>query len=405
MIYEPDTVKGFPEFFPPESQKFEGIRTIVEKTFQRYGFLPLKTPTIEFDELARGDNTGSEDEAVSDRFRLQDKGGRNLTLRHEFTYQLARVFKQHQDIKLPFRRYQIGSVFRDEPTATGRYREFTQCDIDIIGDNSVESDAECLAAASDVLKALGIEAEIQINNRKLMNAILDSVQIEQKKEVMRELDKLDKLGEDTVKMNLKKYADANQIITLFKLLEKDLAFFMKNLFDGAEDLFKLKNLGKWYGFNATFSPFLMRGLSYYTGNVFECKVKDSKHSIAGGGRYAGVAGKFIRRELPSVGISFSIERLMDHAKIPVAKPKALIISIDQPAAAIVLTQKLRKEGIASLVSFEKVGKALEYANAYDIPFAIFVGKEELKKKKFKLKDLQSGTEKEAAESTIIKQLR
>ncbi len=405
MIYEPDTVKGFPEFFPPESQKFEAIKRIVEDAFTRYGFIPLKTPTIEFDELARAENQGTEDEAVSDRFKLQDKGGRNLTLRHEFTYQLARVFKQHQDIKLPFRRYQIGSVFRDEPTATGRYREFTQCDIDILGDSSIEADAECLAAASDILKALGIDANIQINNRKLMNAILDSVQIVQKKEVMRELDKLDKLGEDTVKLNLKKYADANQIITLFKLLEKDLAFFMKNLFDGAEELFKLKDLGKWYGYTAKFNPFLMRGLSYYTGNVFECKVKESKHSIAGGGRYAGVAGKFIRREIPSVGISFSIERLMDYAKIPIRKTKVIIISIEQPHATILLAQKLRREGIPAFISFEKVGKALEYANAYDIPFAIFVGKDELKKKKFKLKDLQSGVEKEISESTLFKQLR
>lgn len=405
MIYEPETVKGFPEFLPPESQKFEAIRGIVENIFQKYGFLALKTPSIEFDELARGDAPGAEDEAVSDRFRLQDKGGRNLTLRHEFTYQLARIFKQHQDIKLPFRRYQIGSVFRDEPTATGRYREFTQCDIDIIGDNSIEADAECLAVTNDVLKALGIDAELHINNRKLMNAILESVQISQKKEVMRELDKLDKHGEDIVKMNLKKYADANQIITLFKLLEKDLAFFMKNMFDGAEELFKLKNLGKWYGYAATFNPFLMRGLSYYTGNVFECKIKGSRRSIAGGGRYAGIAGKFIRRELPSVGISFSIERLLDHAKIPIPKPKALLISIEQPSATILLAQRLRKENISCIVSCEKVGKALEYANAYDIPFAIFVGKEELKKKKFKLKDLQSGTEKEAAESTLIKQLR
>ncbi len=405
MIYEPDLVKGFPEFLPPESQKFEAIRQIVEEQCMRYGFLPIKTPSVEFDELARAEKIGTEDEAVSDRFRLQDKGGRNLSLRHEFTYQLGRIFKQHQDLKLPFRRYQIGSVFRDEPTMTGRYREFTQCDADIIGDNSIEADAECLALANDCMKTLGIEAEIHVNNRRLMHAILESVHIEQKETVMRELDKLDKLGEDTVKTNLKKYADANQILTLFKLLEKDLAFFMKNLFDGGEELFKLKDMGKSYGYTIKFNPFLVRGLSYYTGNVFELRVKGSKQSLGGGGRYAKVAGKFINRELPSVGISLGIERLMEHAKIVPKKVKAIVISIDQPGVAIALTQRLRKEGVYTLVSMEKVGKALEYANAYDIPFAIFVGKEEIKKKKYTVKDLISGDEKEMAESMLIKRLR
>lgn len=405
MIYEPDTVKGFPEFLPPESQKFEAVRRTVEEQMMRHGFLPLKTPTIEFDELARSERIGNEDEAVSDRFKLQDKGGRNLALRHEFTYQLARIFKQHQDIKLPFRRYQIGSVFRDEPTATGRYREFTQADADAIGDDSVEADAECVSLANDIMHALGIESEIHVNNRRLMNAILESVHIQQKAEVMRELDKLDKLGEDAIKTNLKKYADANQILTLFKLLEKDLSFFMKNLFDGAEELFKLKDMGKWYGYTVKFNPFLVRGLSYYTGNVFECRAQGEKNALGGGGRYAKVAGKFVNKDLSSVGISFGIERLMEHAKIALPRTKVMIISIDQPAAAIMLTQRLRKEGIYALVSMEKVGKSLEYANAYDIPHVVFVGKEEMKKKKYKIKNLQSGEEKECIESSLIKQLR
>lgn len=405
MIYEPELVKGFMELLPPESQKFHTIQRIIEDQFLRYGFLPLKTPSIEFDELARSEKIGTEDEAVSDRFKLQDKGRRNLSLRHEFTYQLARIFKQHPNIKLPFRRYQIGSVFRDEPTGTNRYREFTQCDADIIGEDSIEADAECIAVANDILKSLGIQAEIIVNNRRLMNAILESVHVEQKKEVMQELDKLDKIGEDAVKLNLKKYADTNQILTLFKLLEKDLAFFIKNLFEGAEEVQKLKELGKTYGYTIIFNPFLMRGLSYYTGNVFECKVNGTKHSLGGGGRYAKVAGKYINRELPSVGISFGIERLLEYAQVPLRGPRVVIISIEQPTTAIALTQRLRREGVPSLVSFEKVGKALEYANAYEIPFAVFVGKEELKKKKFKLKDLQSGTEKELSESALIKQIR
>ncbi|MEK6824598.1 MAG: HisS family protein, partial [Nanoarchaeota archaeon] len=262
--YEPDTVKGFPEFLPPQSQKYAAVQHAVEQQFKLHGFLPIKTPTVEFDELMRPDTQGPEDEAVSSRFKLQDRGGRNLGLRYEFTFQLARIFKQHPNIKLPFRRYQIGSVFRDEPTSSGRYREFVQCDADIIGDASLEADAECLALWSDIMKSLGIKAEIHVNHRKLANAILDSVQISQKAEVMHEIDKLDKLDEDTVKANLKKYADTNQVLTLFKLLEKDLAFFVSNMFDGADDIIKLRELGKKHGFTLVFDPLLVRGLSYYT---------------------------------------------------------------------------------------------------------------------------------------------
>lgn len=404
VIYQPDTVKGFPEFLPPESQKFEAIRSIMQEKAVHYGFVPLKTPTVEFDELARSEKIGPEDEAVSDRFKLQDKGGRNLTLRHEFTYQLARIFKQHPDTKLPFRRYQIGSVFRDEPTSTGRYREFTQCDVDIIGDVSLEADAECLAWASDCMHALGIEVELHINNRRLMNALLESVQIEQRTEVMRELDKFEKIGEDNLKMNLKKYADANQIVTLFKLLQKDLAFFVKNLFEGADEIMKIRELGKSYGYKVTFNPFLVRGLSYYTGNIIECKSTESKHSLGGGGRYGGVVGKYLGREIPAIGMSFGIERLMEHAKIPVKKPKVVVISIDQKIEAIRIVQTLRKEGVASLTWFEKVGKALEYANACDIKYALFIGKEEMKKKKYKLRNLESGDEKEMTASQLLKTL-
>ena len=405
MNYQPETVKGFPEFLPPESQKFEQIKDIIKNSFNNYGFLPIKTPSVEFDELMRSSNPADEDEAVSDRFKFQDRGNRNLGLRYEFTFQLARVFKQNPNIKLPLRRYQIGSVFRDEPTSSSRFREFTQADADIIGDSSIEADTECIALASNVCKSLGIESEIHINNRKLIDSILESVKIENKKAVMRELDKLDKTGEDSVKTSLKKYADSNQILTLFKLLEKNLDFFVKNLFEGADEILKVSNYGKAYGFKTKFNPFLVRGLSYYTGNVFELKIPNTKNSIAGGGRYDRVVGKYLNREIPAVGISFGIERLMDLANIPIKKIKAIVISIDSAKQSIALAENLRKENISSIVSHEKVGKSMEYANAYEIKYAIFVGPDEIKKKKFKLKDLESGTEQELTEKQILLKLK
>src|SRR3989344_5561069 len=317
VIYQPDLVKGFQDFLPPESQKRDAVRKVVEKHFKLYGFIPLETPTIEFEELMHSDSI-EQDEAVSDIFKLQDKGGRRLGLRYEFTFQLARIFKQNTNIKLPLRRYQVGSVFRDEPTGKNRFREFTQCDADILGDSSIEADTECLSLANDILKELNVECDIKINNRKLIGAIVESVQIEKKESAMRELDKLDKIGEDAVKANLRKYTDPNKILALFKLLEKDLSFFSKNLFDGAEDLIKLQKICKSYGVKTSFSPTLVRGLSYYTGNIFEVKNKDQL-TIFGGGRYDKVVGKYINREIPAVGISAGLERLTEVSSIKLSK--------------------------------------------------------------------------------------
>ena len=147
MEIEATTVKGFQDILPPESLKREAVKKIIEKWFKLYGFIPIETPIIEFDELMRSETLASEkeDEAISDRFKLKDRASRNLGLRYEFTFQLARILKQNPNIKLPFRRYQIGPVFRDEPVASDRFRQFTQCDADIIGNSSIDADAECLA--------------------------------------------------------------------------------------------------------------------------------------------------------------------------------------------------------------------------------------------------------------------
>jgi histidyl-tRNA synthetase len=404
-IFDPEPVKGFQDFLPPESLKRRAVKEIIEKNFKLYGFLPIETPTVEFDETMRSDTIGEQDEAVSDRFRLQDRGGRNLGLRYEFTFQLARLFKKNTNIKLPLRRYQIGNNFRDEPIGPGRFREFVQCDADIIGDSSVTADIECIAVTNSILKELKIKAEVQVNNRQLINSILDSVQITSKSEVLRELDKIDKMGEDAVKSNLKKYADSNQILTLFKLLEKDLKFFVENMFEGAETISKIKEKEKVYGYTFKFNPFLMRGLSYYTGTIFEFKIPGTKQSIAGGGRYDRLVGKYLNAPIPAVGISIGLERVTELANIKIENTKAIIISLDQDKETVSCAKKLRENDISCMTWFDKVGKALEYANSYKIPYAIFIGKEEIAKKKYKLKDLNSGEEKYLSEKQIINKLK
>jgi len=405
MIYEPDTVKGFQDFLPPESLKRQTVKKIIEKNFKLYGFLPVETPIIEFDELMRSDAL-EEDEAISDRFRLKDRGGRNLGLRYEFTFQLGRIFKQNPNIKLPFKKYQIGEVFRDEPVSGSRFRQFTQCDIDIIGNSEVESDAECLAVFSDILKELNIDFEIQINNRKLLNSMIESVKLSDSNAVMKELDKMGKIGEDAVKANLRKYGDTDQIITLFKLLEKDITFFEKNLFEGAEDIKKLQDFSKIYGFKIKFNPYLARGLSYYTGNIFEIvPANKNASSICGGGRYDKLVGKYVNKEIPAVGISFGLERLTALAKLETDTTKAVIISLYKDKETIKLAGKIRKENISCQTFFGKPGKALEFANSQQVPYAIFIGAEETKNKKFKLKELSSGEEKLLTEKQLISKLK
>lgn len=409
MMHEIDTVKGFQDFLQKESLKRDAIKKIIEKKFKLYGFAPIETPLIEYDELMKKpQEKEEEDEAVSDRFRLKDRGGRELGLRYEFTFQLARIIKQNPNIRFPFKRYQIGEVFRDEPVGKNRFRQFTQCDADIVGDSSIHADAEILALFSDILKELKIKSEIKINNRKLMNALIESVEISSSKEILRELDKLEKIGVDQIKANLRKYASPNQIITLFKLLEKDLSFFKENAFPGIDELEQLIKECKIYSIKVNFSPFLVRGLAYYTGNVFEINEANAfpSHTIAGGGRYDKTVGKYLLREVPAVGCSFGLERLASIAKIEVEQvPKALIISLEQDQESIKLAKLLREKNISCSVDFGKLSRALEYANANSIPYVIFIGKDEIEKEKFKLKDMKSGEEKLLSEEQIARKLK
>jgi histidyl-tRNA synthetase len=397
-----EKVKGFRDIFAPESVRREEIRKIIEDKAKLFGFMPVETPTIEYEELLKGDNES--DEAVSDRFRLKDKGNRELGLRFEFTFQLSRIFKEFPNIKLPWRRYQYGSIFRDEPLRPDRYREFSQFDADIIGDVSIKADAECLALAESVLSELGLKAEIRVNNRKLLNSILEKFSIDKSKQqqVLKEIDKLDKLDEKEVKNNLKKIINEKQIKDIFSVLSKELEYFIKNKFSGAEDISELANLGKLYNYKIIFTPTLMRGFSYYTGNVWEIWSKEKRAALAAGGRFDDKVGKFSGREIPAVGISFGT--LFDYDKIDIDKKKTeyLIISINQDKKAVELAQKLRKAGKSVIIYYGKPSKALEYANAYFIKKVIFIGTEEIKKKKFKVKDMVSGKENLVTESQLLK---
>ncbi len=385
-----DTVRGFSDFAGEEALKREKIREILIKNFKLFGFSPCETPVIEYEEFVKGNNEF--DEAVSSIFRLKDRGKRNLALRYEFTFQLKRLSKNK---KLPFKRYSIGEVFRDEPTSSNRFRQITQCDVDVIG-SSLQDEAEILCIASKVFKELGIKTEIQINNRKLLNSIIKSLGITNAEFAIREIDKLDKQGEDAVKSNLAKFIEKGKIIALLKMLEKNLDFFKR--LEGYRETKELIDSCKAYGVNVIFSPALARGLSYYNGSVFEIKTKEIKESICGGGSY-------LVNGIQSTGLSFGLERLSQLAKTKTVEKKVLIISIGQDKKAIKLSEKIRKNNTAcELWKDRGVSKALDYSNSYNLPYVIFLGEKEAKKGKIKLRDMKTGKEKIISEKELTEEL-
>ena len=368
------TVKGFKDKTGKEAEKASFIREVIKQTFERYNFQEIETPIVEYEEFVRG-SSDQGDEVISDIFKLKDKGNRDLALRYEFTFQLKRIL---QNQKLPFKRFQIGPVFRDEPVKQNRFRQFTQCDIDTVGAN-IKDEAEILSATKEILNALKIKSTIYVNNRKLLNEILEEQKIKNKTEVIREIDKLDKLPILEVKENLKKL-NAEKILSVLK---KPKEYFKKyKSFSEIEELIKYC---KYYGFDVVFSPFLARGLSYYIGNVYEVK-SDIKETICGGGTYK-------IKDIVSSGISLSLERLMIVTKVLINIDKILIVSLNQDKKAISLAKQLRRKGKNASVYFGKPSKALEYANSYGIKKVIFVGAKEVKIRKFKIKDMKTGREK------------
>ncbi len=379
------TVKGFRDI--EDCSKRITIRNIIESTFQLYNFQAVETPIIEYEEFVKGNNPN--DEAVSDIFKLKDKGERNLALRYEFTFQLKRLANNK---KLPYKRYQIGPVFRDEPVAGNRWRQFTQCDVDIIG-STLKDEAEILKITSEIIKKLNIKFTINFNNRKLLNEIFEELKISssQKEQVIKEIDKLDKLQEKDIKENLKKY-NAEQILSIFK---KPQVYFEK--YKSYKEIKELEKICSSYKIKLNFQPYLSRGLSYYNGSIFEIK-SNIKETVAAGGSY-------LTNGIQSTGISFGLDRLELIAKIKEEKQKFLILSLNQDKKSIEIADKIRNLNFPATIMFGKPGKALDYANSYKIPYVIFVGDEEVKKKKLKIKNMQIGKERLINEKDLEKELK
>ncbi|MFH1331838.1 MAG: histidine--tRNA ligase [archaeon] len=416
-----ERAKGTRDFLPEEDIVREEIIGILKKTFENFGFSPIETPIIEkYETLASKYAGGSE--ILKETFKLRDQGNRELGLRYDLTVPLARIVAMNPQLKMPFKRYEIGEVFRDGPIKLGRYRQFTQCDADVVGNKSMMADAECIKLIQEAFDRLKINVTVEVNNRKILDSVLDYLKIEQEKreQVITAIDKIKKVGVEEVKKELKNAGiEDNKIRELMKIFSikgsnKSKIATIKKMVDGegvAEIEQVFSNINDK---NVEFNVALARGLSYYTGTVFEvfAKNKEVNVAIAGGGRYDKMIGYFLEgnREVPAVGISFGLDPIIDIVKGKQTRKtvtKAYIIPINATKKAIEVVDKLRKEGINTDIDLMERGisKNLEYANSLNIPYVIFIGKKELKKKKIKLRDMKTGKEKLLTVKDAIKILK
>jgi len=406
--------------FPPEDKIIRSeLISRLQDVFESYGFSPLETPSIErLDTLTAKFAAGNESDAAREIFKLSDQGNRELGLRFDLTVPFSRFIALNPNLKMPFKRYEIGRVFRDGPIKLGRYREFWQCDVDVAGVSSVKAESELLLLAIEAFKKLNLDAYLEVNNRKVLFGLMDYCNIppEKRETVIITIDKITKYGEDVVRKELvDKFIDKHSIE---KLLE---VFTLRGSIDemldaltpmmtsdiGVEGLKELKELFSYLKFvehgKIILNISLARGLGYYTGTVFEGFLKNSKvtSSICGGGRYDNMIGMYAsnNRQYPAVGISFGLEPITDALKLSSPEIKKTvteiyIIPIQTFKESLVIATTLREAGLnVDLDLMEKgISKNLDYANTLKIPFVAFVGETKLKEQKIKIKNMITGNE-------------
>ena len=420
----PRTLSGFMELVPGEQMKMERIKEKLRKTYSSYGFTPLDTPVIEAAEvlLAKG---GGDTEKQIYRFT---KGDSDLALRFDLTVPLAKYVAAHySELSFPFRRYQIGKVYRGERAQRGRFREFYQADIDIIGDGKLDiiNEAEIPAIIYDTFSALGLKKfKIRVNNRKLLNGFYAiNGMSERAGDIMRTVDKLDKIGSEKVKQLLIdevkmlpckadnvldfmaiKGTNAQVIESLERYRGMDATFDL-----GLDELIAVTRYLADFGVpeeNFAIDLTIARGLDYYTGTVYETEMTEHPEigSVCSGGRYDNLAEYYTDKQLPGVGISIGLTRLfyvlgeqgLLSDELVSAPCDALVLPMTEDLSyAVSAAAALRAEGIrVQLYSEKKKFKAkMNYADKIGVPYAVFVGEDEIAEKVLSVKDMQTGEQK------------
>ena len=418
----PRTLSGFMELLPAPQQQMERIMEALRNTYSLYGFTPLDTPVIESSEvlLAKG---GGETEKQIYRFQ---KGDADIALRFDLTVPLAKYVALHyNDLTFPFRRYQIGKVYRGERAQRGRFREFYQADIDIIGDGKLDitNEAEIPAIIYKTFSTLGLKRfQIRVNNRKILNGFYAMLGLTEKSgDIMRTVDKLDKIGAEKVKAILMgeeialTCEQADEILKFIAITgtnEEVLAALegykgRNEVFDiGLEELNTVVKYLAAFGVpeeNFAVDLTIARGLDYYTGTVYETTLLDHPEigSVCSGGRYDNLAGYYIDKALPGVGISIGLTRLfyvldeqgLLNPALPSAPADALVLPMTaDPAPAIALAETLRSAGLRVQLYGEqkKFKQKMAYANKLEVPFAVLLGEDEIAEGMCSVKNMQTG---------------
>ena len=420
-IIKPRTLSGFMELLPGKQIRFEKMLEILRTTYASYGFAPLDTPVIEDAQilLAKG---GGETEKQIYRFT---KGDSDLALRFDLTVPLAKYVALHyNELTFPFRRFQISKVYRGERAQRGRFREFYQADIDIIGDGKLDilNEAEIPAIIYKVFRGFGLSRfQIRVNNRKILNGFYAMLGLSEKSgDIMRTVDKLDKIGAEKVKLILLEDCgltddQADEILRFIAITGSNAQVLSalegyagrNEMFD--QGLSELKavtvNLAAFGVPEANFAVDLTiaRGLDYYTGTVYETTLLDHPEigSVCSGGRYDNLAGYYIDKALPGVGISIGLTRLfyvldeqgLLNPALPSAPADALVLPMtDSPAAAIALAETIRSAGLRVQLYGEqkKFKQKMAYADKLKVPFAVLLGEDEIAEGKCSVKNMKTG---------------
>ena len=414
----PRTLPGFMELKPNGQILFNQIKEKIEESYKRFGFLPLDTPILELSEVLLA-KAGGETEKQIYRFTRGD----DLAMRFDLTVPLAKyVSKNYGELQFPFRRYQIGKVYRGERPQKGRFREFYQADIDIIGDGelSIMNDAEIPSIIYTTFKSLGFDDfTIRINNRKILNGLFEYLNIvELSTEIMRIIDKLEKIGKENVKLELLKLnieeeivdkilefisisGDNEEKIEALEKLNIKNEVFEKGLFELKEVVKYIRLFGVPEG-NFSIDLTIARGLDYYTGTVYETFLDNYREigSVCSGGRYDNLAENYTDKSLPGVGIAIGVTRLFDQLNdlklIKTEKESisdVLVISTsDDVSECLPIANTFRKEGINTEVYMndKKMKAKFKYADKLKIPYVAIIGEDELKENKVSLKNLVTG---------------
>lgn len=428
---EPKTLPGFMELLPSDQVKFNQMRETIQHSYEKFGFLPLDTPIIELSNVLLA-KAGGETEKQIYRF---EKGDSDLSLRFDLTVPLAKyVSEYYNELSFPFKRYQIGKVYRGERAQKGRYREFYQCDIDVIGDVelSLINDAQLPAVIYNTFKELGFDNfTIHINNRKILNGLFNALELtDVSVDVMRIIDKIDKIGNDKVREELAKInisEDKIEKIMNFILIEgntdekitalKGMGFDDEIFNLGLNELTQVVGYIRALGVPEDYFMIdlkIARGLDYYTGTVYETFLNDYRNigSVCSGGRYENLAEFYTDKKLPGVGISIGLTRLFyllnEINQIKVEKDAiadVIIVPIGENIqSTLSIATKLREAGINTDIYIEdgKMKKKMKYADRLNIPYVMVVGEDEISSGEFSLKNMKTGEQTKGTIEEIIK---